>query len=663
MILERLSLFNFGPYKGHHSIEFPPPDSKKPILLIGGLNGEGKTTILEALQLVLYGRQSWHWNSGRDSYYAYLSGAIHRRVPKAEGAQIELVFLSDLDGHHLEYRIQRSWSLTGKKVNEHVQVFLDGHLDADISDRWAEEVHRHLPPQLAALFFFDGEKIEHLADPVRSQQVLDEALKGFMGLDLLDQLDTDLSTIVRRASNGLSGEQGESLALSTAIAEADALVEKSKDNVRGLKEERATLLGKHDQASKRSEQLESEFGAKGGELYLQRVELETQRTRQQTEQVAIEDQMRELAAGCLPLALVTDQLERVHARDKKEDKTRRARDLERPLQEIETAVLDISETAQNPGMTEQLGGFFRDYRAAVAAEAGQKLILNLSKGASSQLESLLQGQLASSIAKAHDLQQQLSGIEGEIQATEGKLSQIPEHEQIVEIIKKRADCSAKLEQINRSLKKADEEIRVGAFHRLEAERKLGKLRERRDREVLQESSAGRSVLHADRAKETLEKFRVKLIERHVERLEQLILEGFNQLLRKKTLVHSLRINPSTRKLVLFSSHSVEIPTSELSAGERQLLAVAILWALARAVGRPLPIVIDTPLGRLDSSHRHNLVDRYFPFASHQITLLSTNTEIDKGLYGRLESNIGASCRVKHSEESDSSSVVDGYFWS
>ena len=46
-------------------------------------------------------------------------------------------------------------------------------------------------------------------------------------------------------------------------------------------------------------------------------------------------------------------------------------------------------------------------------------------------------------------------------------------------------------------------------------------------------------------------------------------------------------------------------------------------------------MIDTPLGRLDGSHREHLLDRYFPYASHQVVLLSTDTEIDDEAYDRI----------------------------
>jgi DNA sulfur modification protein DndD len=53
-----------------------------------------------------------------------------------------------------------------------------------------------------------------------------------------------------------------------------------------------------------------------------------------------------------------------------------------------------------------------------------------------------------------------------------------------------------------------------------------------------------------------------------------------------------------------------------------------LRGLAKASGRPLPTIIDTPLGRLDSTRRRHLLERYFPVASHQVILLSTDEEID-----------------------------------
>ena len=104
-----------------------------------------------------------------------------------------------------------------------------------------------------------------------------------------------------------------------------------------------------------------------------------------------------------------------------------------------------------------------------------------------------------------------------------------------------------------------------------------------------------------------------------------------------------------------------IPTNRLSAGERQLLAVAILWGLAKASGRPLPVVIDTPLGRLDGTHRRHLLTRYFPDASHQVILLSTDTEITGKARDSMEDVIAHSYTLRYREDMSATTVERGYF--
>ncbi|MCY3733384.1 MAG: DNA sulfur modification protein DndD, partial [Chloroflexi bacterium] len=99
----------------------------------------------------------------------------------------------------------------------------------------------------------------------------------------------------------------------------------------------------------------------------------------------------------------------------------------------------------------------------------------------------------------------------------------------------------------------------------------------------------------------------------------------------------------------------------LSAGERQLLGIALLWGLAKASGRPLPTAIDTPLGRLDTSHRTHFVERYLPFASHQTLVFSTDEEIVGGYLARLRPWIGRTYRLQYDDGARLTRVTPGYF--
>lgn len=138
--------------------------------------------------------------------------------------------------------------------------------------------------------------------------------------------------------------------------------------------------------------------------------------------------------------------------------------------------------------------------------------------------------------------------------------------------------------------------------------------------------------------------------------------AFHQLLRKQSLVSGLTIDPQRFVVHLRNGNEKPLGPDRLSAGERQLLAVSLLWGLARASGRPLPVVTDTPLGRLDASHRTHLVERYFPHASHQMILLSTDEEIDDAHYEKLKPWISHSYRLSFQEDTASTAVSPGYFW-
>ena len=78
---------------------------------------------------------------------------------------------------------------------------------------------------------------------------------------------------------------------------------------------------------------------------------------------------------------------------------------------------------------------------------------------------------------------------------------------------------------------------------------------------------------------------------------------------------------------MFNQHNEEIDIMSRSEGEKQLISLGMIWALTKVSGSKMPFVIDTPLARLDSIHRKNVVEHYFTRLSDQVIILSTDTEI------------------------------------
>ncbi len=88
------------------------------------------------------------------------------------------------------------------------------------------------------------------------------------------------------------------------------------------------------------------------------------------------------------------------------------------------------------------------------------------------------------------------------------------------------------------------------------------------------------------------------------------------------------------------------------------------WAFRpgqRASGRTLPVIIDTPMGRLDSSHRRTFVTEYLPNASHQVIVLSTDTEITGPHLDSLNGQVGRRYQLAFDEERQGTRIVEGYF--
>src|SRR5262249_18161995 len=148
--------------------------------------------------------------------------------------------------------------------------------------------------------------------------------------------------------------------------------------------------------------------------------------------------------------------------------------------------------------------------------------------------------------------------------------------------------------------------------------------------------------------------------RKIDRLSDLITESFRFLLRKQTLVSRILIDPVSFAITLYDDAGNALPRQRLSEGEKQIFAIAMLWGLARASARPLPAATDPPMARLDAPHRQHLVERYFPNASHQVVIFSTDTEVDRHYYSLLQPTIARAYHLDYDERTRTTMGVEGY---
>lgn len=660
MILERIVLHNFGPYRGRHEIDLTPRPPKRPVVLFGGMNGGGKTSLLNALQLVLFGRQSKVWQQSA-GYEAYLRRYINRHVDPEEGAGIELTFSSSNQGVEQTIHVSRYWRLAGARVKESLDVIRDGELDTVLAENWADWVEDYIPARVAPLFFFDGEKIEQLADPKESAEILKSAVHSLLGLDIVDQLQTDLEILERRKRKSAE-DNNPSTPLVQREQELDRELQRVDNKLSDLNQQLASQQNEIDRLRKRCNEIEQVLSNQGGTAFENRHLLEQERDTAAEGAKRVEDQLRELAAESLPLACVIPALERLEQSARSNQGLAFHQELLTLLDQRDRALLEHAQRLKaSKALLTGLESFLKEDLAGRAKPASNEASV-LDHDGRTRVHALIEHVLPGELAKVKDMLTELEKHDLAIQTADRKLAAIPSEDRIKPLLDERNQLRNDLESRMRAQEITREMMRVEALEQDKLRRSLESLRSELAETMLGDEDASRTLKHSAKARETLRRFREKVLQGHVERIEKLAMESFGALMRKKRLVSDLRIDPTTFVVELRNAQGQLVPPENMSAGERQLLAIALLWGLSRAAGRPIPTVIDTPLGRLDSSHRGTVVERYFPFASHQVLLLSTDEEIDEKFYAKLQPSIARTYRLDFDDDKQITGVSDGYFW-
>lgn len=664
MILESVTLRNFCLYRGEQTFDLAPRPAPRgggmrPIVLFGGTNGAGKTTLLDAIQLALYGTRARCSKRTNLAYDEFLRQSIHHGVGGAEGAGVTVAFRHASGGEEHIYEVGRSWTVQGGKVREDLQVSLDGLPDRWHSKHWGQLVEDFFPLEVSQLFFFDAEKIRSLAEDETSSQVLGTAVKSLLGLDLAERLISDAATLETNMARGQEAEKPDD-----DRSELERQVEHLRREVDTLRTARSEQENLVLRARTESERLEQEFQTAGGRHWEARGERTRRIEMLEKEVVDCDARLAACAGTELPLALVGDLLERVERQDERERQAAETQVIRRLLDERDEWLAGLLAELETPsGVVRKVKTRLardRETRAAEAAGVTPRLVL--AAGDRSFLHHLRGQRLAELRREAEDLLDRRMRLVRELGEVQRDDSITPEDQGIGVLLERVRAANERLgklkeqaEQMDRSMAERQAELNV------QSER-LRKLREKEARADFAQDDRRRMARIAARTQVVMREFLTRATERKIERLSGLITESFRFLLRKQSMIERITIDPSTFAITLYNQVGHALAKERLSEGEKQIFAISVLWGLARASSHPLPAIIDTPMARLDAAHRRHLVERYFPNASHQVLILSTDTEVDRHYYQALQPSIARAYHLRYDEATRSTHGEEGYFW-
>lgn len=622
-----ISLENIGPFRERQQIDFCVTQGK-PVILVKALNGSGKTTLLTALQVGLYGQKAIP--GLRRSEYDQLMLSLQRRDVQGPGV-VEIGIEVELSGGQQHLTVRREWTPRGDGILENLSVYEKDNLELDFSLTWDEFISSILPAELVQLFLFDGEKIEALANPDRLPDLLKRATEVFLGIGGIEALGNDLKALERRAAlkNKNTSEEFEEARANIDNWKSQAA--EIETRVQRLTQEQAAARNALEYAQTALDHYTAEAKRKGLVAYEKAASI---RNDVVVAGNAVDSARSELAAAMsdpvLPIAWLGSLWQAYRDAWDADQHARHAKLLGQEFKKRDQRVLAALPANMSKATVEAL---------KQVLDQDLKTYSSNRKGAGPRLHDApprdIERELEAGQRQVRRSLDALLAAQSQLDKAEQHIGQIPAEEQISDILldlqersKMAAAAEAKLLTLTQELNEAQGNLAHVRIRQNAAEERLGK--EFRDR-----SLEAKSLEASARTRKVLSIFKDRLLASKAQWLSNMITAEFRNLLRKRNLIASVVVDPTTYQVLIKDNKQQELPMERLSAGERQLLAISVLSALIKERKGRFPVVVDTPLARLDQKHRSTLIKRFFATVSHQVVVLSTDKEVDGAAYEAL----------------------------
>lgn len=681
MWISRIALRNFKSYR-NQVFEFPQPADGRNLVLVGGVNGYGKTTLLEAIYIGLYGEEAVNHRAldraglKARGYGHFLETALYKHAIGSGDDRMEVVIeLTRPDKGCL--RLTRKWFFTsgGKYDNQRLTLETRGSeslawtplkedMLPDLLSIYA------IPPWLAPFFFFDGEKIAALADEDRTGWIL-SGLENLMGVVMVKELRqklADYSIAKLRQSGGVDEERvsamGEQLAHETArrtgIAEAladlrsqfkqgtderDRLTRILRDMAQGSD---ARTVADVVEAAARAEQEEEQYRAQLRKMMFTALPLQLMRRQWQEALTEALEQEDSLSAW-------------ESFRDEQQPRWQKFHDtffssrwidglchLPTARESLERTLSEAWESLYFPRPDGCADTLWHTYLQANERRqlADMRQRIRVSSGALRGLVTKLED----AAAERWRLQQERIRLEG-ASGTDRSAESDRIARDLNAVQHTTDDLSRQIETLQNQLTSLDAELP-----------QLSATYERERKKLVEGHPEREAAQRAERVVGMIDELLPDLFKLKLEALSAAATRIFRGL-HHKDQVARIAIE-SDGKTTLYSHEGSEI-TLPKSSGESQLFVLSLVGALAEVTGYKVPLIVDTPLARLSEEHCQKLLAYWSKDDSRQVILLSQDKEVGVVEFGRLNDKVAKSYLLKHTQMGhgvgSTEAIPDRYF--
>ncbi|MFC3800955.1 DNA sulfur modification protein DndD [Cohnella sp. GCM10012308] len=661
MIFNYIRFNNYRPYYGSQEVSFKNEkqlDSpyKANITLIGGKNGHGKTSLINAVFICLYGRRKFL----KDEYEQIKRDAINRTFYREGGREstIELSF-SDRTG---QYLIEVTFKETDKgEVQENRRIFvIAGDLlrEATTSDdEFIAFIDQRIPLDVAPFFIFDAEKIKDLVGEHDKEKTV-KAIQKIVSLELYNQLHLDLNQIRYNTELNLSKSVKDTdleklvKELETCTDELESLKAKERPDdlkIQYLSEEKNRLNQERRRKLANASSTKGQIHQRIGEL-----ENELKKLNQAVKSFD----------NALPKLIIKPLVIRLQQAIRKEQNYQTALSRSQAMfAPYDKFITDMLSKPMTPALSveqkNQLMNHGRETWTRINKVQEMKVepmnVLHVDYLSNNELQNILNWSPQGNINISEILTKR-TRVENELKTLHDQIKDAPDvidtHEEDEQISK----VSEELGALYSTRKARNEVLRRLQDQHVRLSRELTNKRQARQELGPVEEKVNMMTKLINATQEFIDQVTVLKAKRLKVEIETILLQLF-----RKNDLHRVEFHPEEFVLRIYDDANSEINLVSRSEGEKQLIALAMIWALTKVSGTSFPFVIDTPLARLDSDHKSNLVNRFFTNLSDQVIILSTDTEITKDFYEEITPYVQKSYLLEYNEEVKSTEIMEGYF--
>ncbi|MFB8372271.1 DNA sulfur modification protein DndD [Paenibacillus taichungensis] len=658
MHIQKLALRNIGAYHGElNKFDFRTTANRN-VILLGGKNGAGKTTILESLRIVLFGSMAYGFVTENEPYYRKIRTLLNRKAINenvTDAFQITLDYSTTEDFELHEYSLVRSWRIKNDRIRESFSVkrdnqFLTAQQTSDFQSRLREE----MPPKLFELCLFDGEDISRIVSEEKIPEYLKESGKILFNLDLFVNLEKDLNTYrIQYAQQNASAaeEVAQYEKLEMEIGQLKATIDE-KQQLTVLHEEEINNLNDTIKQDKK------DFEIHGGLLQEKRQEIVSRINVIENHRKTNSEYVRHFVSSLLPFFIARKQLKQVYhqlngekqyesydyvANSLVEEKLASLlNNVLGPSKEVdEREVTSVFEGLLNlikPDQTKLIHRASFEQRSEIHNLNKQIQALNVTEYVSRFDENAILLKESQELRTQLETNDQASEFKELLERIEQKTKQAEQHNMMMEQIE--LEIQALSESLHaKILQKEKVEDKIREYHKSE-----------------------KSYEMTEKLLKVSQRFRERQWRKKLDDVANETVRMIDVLFRKKDFIKRIHIDHTTFELKLYNLMNQEISKERLSAGEKEMLMLTVILAMFRVSGWKLPFVFDTLMGRLDQYHKKSLIQHFIPRCGEQVLMFTTDSEITSEQFHVIE-EITARCYTLEYDASQESAIIvkDRYF--